>query len=248
MTERTDMMERSGGVALWRQIAERLRIELSEGVWQPGTRLPPEWALAERFGVNRHTVRRAIAALGAEGLLRPDQGRGTFVEDGRFAYPIARRTRFSEIVSRQAREPDGRLISQAREAAERWIVERLALPKGSPVLRLETLHVADGVPMSTATNWFSAKRFPNLVAFYAETGSITRSLAAHGVEDYLRRSTRISARRADAHEIERLALLPGATVLVAEAINVDMAGQPIQFSRTRFAADRVELVVESDQS
>ncbi|MEO1200927.1 MAG: UTRA domain-containing protein [Pseudomonadota bacterium] len=34
-------------------------------------------------------------------------------------------------------------------------------------------------------------------------------------------------------------------VLVTEAVNVDTDGRPIQFSRTRFASDRVQLVVES---
>ena len=89
-------MERRSGVALWRQIADQIRLAIGSGEFAR-RRLPPELALAARFGVNRHTVRGAIAALVQEGVLRAEQGRGTFVEQRkRFAYPIGARTRFSE--------------------------------------------------------------------------------------------------------------------------------------------------------
>jgi GntR family phosphonate transport system transcriptional regulator len=63
------------------------------------------------------------------------------------------------------------------------------------------------------------------------------------VEDYFRQSTVISARHADADDLGALRLAPGAIVLVTVAVNVDVEGRPIQFSETRFAADRVELAV-----
>ena len=74
-------MRWSGAAAsrLWRQIADRIRLAIGSGEFA-GTQLPPEMALAARFGVNRHTVRGAIAALVQEGVLRAEQGRGTFIE------------------------------------------------------------------------------------------------------------------------------------------------------------------------
>ena len=61
-----DMPDRRSGIAVWRQIADRLRQEIAAGQPAEGERLPPENTLSERFGVNRHTVRAAIAALVAE--------------------------------------------------------------------------------------------------------------------------------------------------------------------------------------
>ncbi|WP_248304591.1 phosphonate metabolism transcriptional regulator PhnF [Breoghania sp. L-A4] len=238
-------MERAGGVALWRQIAERLKADIRAGVWAQGSRLPAESALAERFGVNRHTLRRAVAELAAEGLLAARQGRGTFVESVPISYPIASRTRFSEIIGRQARSPGGRLISSSRETASPWLVEKLRLRPGESVHRLETLRVADGVPISLSTSWFSAERFPDLVSRYAETGSVTMALAAHGLEDYTRQRTDISARLAEPEEARWLKLAPGAPVLVNDIVNVDGEGVPIQVSHSRFAAERIQLTVES---
>jgi len=241
------MMERAGGIAFWRQIAEQLRGEIAGGRWPAGTRLPTEAQLAERFGVNRHTVRRAMATLAGEALIRTDQGRGTFVEAAgrRLVYPIGRRTRFSEIVSRQAREPGGRLVGHGREVASAWLAGRLAVALGTPLVRLDTLRVADGVPISFATSWFPEARFPTLVEAYAETGSVTQALARNGVPDYVRASSRIVARLAEPAEAERLGLGPGAAVLEVEALNVDPDGVPIQITRGSFPGDRVEIVVDS---
>ena len=240
-----DNVVRSDGIALWRQIADLLRGEILAGAFAAGDRLPPETALAERFGVNRHTLRRAIASLADEGLVQADQGKGTFVKGQRIAYPIGRRTRFSEIVSRQARQPGGRLISSATVPADVNLASALKVPKGTPLIRLETLSVADGVPISLAESWFPAARFPDLVAAYAETGSITEALRRHGVEDYERKWTRITARPASRSECERLALPTGATVLVTDSLNTDATGEAAHFSSSRFAADRIEIVVKA---
>ncbi|MCP4385272.1 MAG: GntR family transcriptional regulator, partial [Hyphomicrobiales bacterium] len=124
-------VNRADGIALWRQIADILRGGILAGQWSEGAALPTESALAERFGVNRHTVRRAVATLATEGLVRSDQGRGTFVLEARLSYPIGRRTRFSEIVSRQAREPGGRLIGSRIEPADVRIAGFLELPQGT---------------------------------------------------------------------------------------------------------------------
>lgn len=239
-------INRATGIALWRQIADLLRSEIIEGTWPGGAMLPTESALATRFGVNRHTVRRALAALAADGLVRSDQGRGTFALADRLSYPIGRRTRFSEIISGQAREPGGRLIASGVEPAGVDLADTLAVPKGTALTRLETLSVADGVPISTAQSWFPAERFPHLVAIYAETGSITTALSRQGVDDYLRRWTRIRARNAEPVESERLDLPAGSTVLIADSLNEDAAGVPVHFSSTSFAADRIEITVERE--
>ena len=236
-------IERSDGVALWRQIADLLRGEILAGAHPAGERLPPETVLADRFGVNRHTLRRAIASLAAEGLVQADQGKGTFVRGGRLAYPIGRRTRFSEIVSREGRQPGGRLVASATVPADVTLASALGVPKGTPLIRLETLSVADGVPISLAESWFPAERFPDLVSIYAETGSITEALRRHGVADYERTWTRITARPASRTECERLGLATGATVLVTDSPNTDATGAAAHYASSRFAADRVEIFV-----
>jgi GntR family transcriptional regulator, phosphonate transport system regulatory protein len=121
-------MDRRSGVALWRQIADEIRRRIGQGGLARDDRLPPEIELAGIFGVNRHTVRSAIAALVQEGVLRAEQGRGTFVERRRrLSYPIGVRTRFSAGLEGQARERRGRLIASAREPADARVASALGL-------------------------------------------------------------------------------------------------------------------------
>lgn len=238
------LLVRGGGVAAWRRIAERLEAEIAAGVFVPGGKLPAEVLLAGQLGVNRHTVRRAIAFLAERGIVRATRGSGTYVELSPLRYPIGPRTRFSEIASRAGREAWGVLASAAAVPAESETAEALGVAPGGPVLRLVTVHEADGVPISTAVTWLPLPRFEGFDRAYAGAGSITRAFATYGVADYLRLSTRIMARVADAEEAALLELTTGRVLLVVDSVNVDADDARIQATRACFAADRVELVVE----
>ncbi len=243
------VIERRSGVALWRQIADRMRREIGEAALGGDGRMPPETALAERFGVNRHTVRTAIAALVQEGVLRAEQGRGTFVEGRkRLAYPIRSRTRFSEGLAGQSRGLAADLLDHATEKAAADVAKALHLSPGAPVIRLETLSHADGRPVSRARSWFDAERFAGMAEAFAQTRSITASFREFGLADYLRHSTVVTARHAEAGDLKDLRLSPGAIVLVTTAINVDTRGKPVQYSETRFAADRIELHIPGSEA
>ena len=72
-------VDRSIGEPLADQIARQVRDLVDDGSWPPHYRLPSEPALAQQLGVNRGTVRRALATLAEERLLTTVRGRGTFV-------------------------------------------------------------------------------------------------------------------------------------------------------------------------
>ncbi len=233
-----------GGVAMWRRVADALRLDIVGGKLGRGDKLPGETTLATRFDVNRHTVRRALNALQAEGVVQPEQGRGWFVAEARrLSYRIGKRTRFSEGLAGQANRLERKLLATSREPASAAVALSLRLRPGAMTLRIETLAYADGRPLSRATSWFEQKRFENLPAAFERARSITGALRALGVRDYSRARTQISARHADADELRLLKLAPGAILLVSEAIDADVDGRPIQYALSRFPADRLELVV-----
>ena len=242
----TARLQRGLGVALWRQIADGIRSGIAGGLADGSGRLPPEAELAQRFGVNRHTVRAAIAALAHEGVLVSYQGRGTYVRRRqRLVYPIGERTRFSAGIGSQARDTRSEMTEAADEPAPAWVAAALGLEAGAPVIRIESLGRADGVPISRSSSWFPADRFRGIAELFSRTGSMTAALARSGVADYRRSSTAIEARHADEADMRDLQLAPGAIVIVTHAVNSDLAGKPVQCSVTRFAADRVELRVET---
>jgi GntR family phosphonate transport system transcriptional regulator len=233
------------GVTLWRRIADDIEQEIVAGAYASGERLPGEVEIATRFDVNRHTVRRALAELAERGLVRAERGSGTFVAPRRLAYPIGVRTRFSEIVGTAGHEAGGRLVADDEEPATRAVAQRLGLALGEPVVRLEILRSADRVPICVGTTWLPARRMADAAKVFRAKRGLTAIFAHYGIRDYRRQSTHISAAMADAVDAQLLRIAPGRPVLLVESTDVTATGEPLSTKRTRFAADRVELVVES---
>lgn len=236
--------DHSGGVALWRRIADAVRLDIVGGKLAQGDRLPTEAALAERFSAHRHTVRRALAVLAQEGVVGAEQGRGTFVRSARrLSYPIGRRTRFSAGLAGQAGTLATRHLGDRLENASAAVASALRLKPGAKVVRIEGLSLADDTPVSRATTWLSYRRFADFGSRLIALRSFTAVYGSYGVADYSRASTRISARHADVEETSLLRLGPGAILLVSEAVDVDEALEPISYALSRFPADRMELVI-----
>jgi len=240
----TKSQNASGGVALWRQIADAIRLDIVGGKLANGDRLPTEALLAERFSANRHTVRRALAVLAEQGVVVAEQGRGTFVRSiARLSYPIGKRTRFSEGLKGQANALLSFGVGDKIENASARIAKALGIRAGAKVVRSEGVSTADGAPISRSTTWLPFQRFPDFATRLAELRSTTEVFRSYGIEDYSRASTRISARHADVEELRALNLAPGAIVLVSEAVDIDPEGIALSYGLSRFPAERMELVV-----
>ena len=235
----------ASGVALWRQVADGIERGIADGRFAAGEKLPGEMGIAEAYRVNRHTVRRALAALAERGLVRAERGSGTYIEAPRLAYPLRSRTRFSEIVGAGGREPRGQLIEALEQVASRDLARELGLKTGAPLIRIEALRLADRTPICIGTHWLSAERFPDARQVYTGTRSMTKLLAHYGIRDYRRAATRITAGIVDATDAARLDLPLGRPILVVESTDVDARGRPLVTKHVRFAAERVQFLVES---
>lgn len=78
--------------ALYQQVAAAIREAILSGEFEPDALLPSEAQLMARYGVSRPTVRNAIAALRAEGLIDVRHGKGSFVRSaGQPALTLERR-------------------------------------------------------------------------------------------------------------------------------------------------------------
>lgn len=230
----------------WEAIAAVLRADIGSGRFAPGRRLPNETQLAERFGVNRHTLRQAMQALVREGFVQVRHGSGTFARELVLDYALQRRTRMTENVA-EAGERAARGVLEHREAdAAPWAVE-LRVPADSRVVVLTTRASVRGRPVGLSVDAYPLPRFAGLPALVVEHGRITLALQALGVRDYTRARSVVSARLPTAVEADRLARPAGQPVLVVASVDVDAQGTPIQSGVTLFAADAVQLVVRPDE-
>lgn len=233
--------------SIWLRIANEISEAIARSVYKPGQRLPAEHALADQFGVNRHTVRRSLASLCQQGVVRITQGSGTYVEDFAVELIIGKRTRHRQSMTQAGLQ--GRFEVQAAKhiRATAAIAQVLEVPPRSAVLRLQVLGVGAGQPLHASERVFPLPRFDRLEAVLRETGSITDAFTAHGVNDYTRRESRITAQMPSPKVAAMLKQPVNRPVLLVTSVNVDSAGVPIEFATTWFAGDRVKLTVSHDE-
>jgi GntR family transcriptional regulator, phosphonate transport system regulatory protein len=230
---------------LWTAIRDALEGDIAARRLTPGDRLPTEAALAQRFGVNRHTVRRALAALADAGVVHSRRGAGVFVTATATDYRIGARTRFRDNLLTAGQTPQKTVLRLDTLPAAPREAEALRLPTGAPVHLWEGVSLADGVPVSLFRSVFDAARFPDLPAALTRHRSVTAALAEMGVADYTRHSTRLSAELADSVRARHLHVRPGAPLLRAVSVNVDPDGRPVEYGRTWFVGERMQVLIES---
>lgn len=229
---------------LWQQIRDDLQGEIAAGRVTPGDKLPTEAALARRFGVNRHTVRRALAALQSEGVVHARRGAGVFVTNVPVPYRLGPQVRFSQNLAETGHTGARTILRLETVPAEAEEADALEIPKGTPVHLLENVAAIDGVPATHSTCYFPADRLPAFTEGLQGSGSITAALSACGIPDYRRDWTRIRAGRATGQIARHLHMAEGAPILRTISLNRTAEGWPVEYARTSFCADRVEFVVD----
>lgn len=232
--------------AIWKSIADTLLAEIGDGLYRPGDKLPTEADLAARFGVNRHTVRHALGHLAEGGIVHARRGAGVFVALRPADYPIGRRVRFHQNLLASGQLPSRAIHRLETRISTKAEAEALALPAGALVHVMEGVSLADGMPMAAFLSVFPAERLPSLLQALQNIASVTQALAAIGVIDYTRASTRLTAIAATPLLALKLRLTEAAPILRSVSINIDAAGAPIEFGTTWFAGDRVTLTVAPD--
>lgn len=230
----------------WEATRDRIGAEIASGRLPPDSRLPSEPELCRLYDARRHSLRRALAALEAEGKLRVEHGRGTFVERAPLVnYVIGQRTRFRENLNSQGLTASGQSLSEAQIPADARIAKLLGLPVGALVHAISRRGFANELPISLGWSYHDASRFPELAELRRQGVSVTEIYRAHGIEDYQRLRTTIFTRPANEREAPLLMLRPGQSVLIVQKVDVDQAGKPIGFSEAAWAGDRVQFTFET---
>ena len=227
--------------ALWLSIKESLLSEITAGHFPMGVKLPTEAALAQKFGVNRHTVRRALNDLKEDGIIRSRRGAGVFVLHKQTDYQIGKRVRFNQNLLESGRTPSRKLLSLGTRPGDTEEVRQLQLKRGALVHFYEGKSMADNLPIALFRSIFPANRFPDLPKRLQSNPSVTACFSDFGVDDYTRLSTRIAAVLASSTQASQLELQEHTPLLMTTSVNIDNQCKPIEFGTTWFAGDRVSL-------
>ena len=219
---------------LYRQLMQRIRADIASGVYAVHSRIPSEAELSETYQVSRVTVRKALAELTSEGLLRRKQGKGTYVCAPRLKSNLREVTSFHEACLMMGCTPSTKVISAQTVRVEEDVQAELGLADDRAV-EIVRVRLADGEPVMLETN-----RFPmqygelikeDLSASLYHLLSKQGIVASSGVHE-------ISLCYATAQQAKLLGVEPGTALLQLDQLIFDQHGLPLHTSHQVIRGDR----------
>lgn len=219
---------------LYRQLMQRIRADITSGLYPVNSRIPSEAELGEAYQVSRVTVRKALAELTREGLLRRMQGKGTFVCTPRLKSNLREVTSFHEACLMMGCTPGTKVISSGTINAEEELRESLAVTDDE-VVEIIRLRLADQSPVMLETNRFALKY--GFLLTEKLNGSLYHLLSQRGVEA-ASGVHEISLCYATPQQAKLLEVEVGAALLQLDQVIFDQHGVPLHTSHQVIRGDR----------
>jgi GntR family transcriptional regulator len=205
----------------------------------PGSPLPSERLLADRYGLARMTVRGELDRLETEGAVYRLHGRGTFVAVPRVSQ-AGLFSSFTEDMLARGMTPGSLVRSQELVDADSSLARTLEIAQAAPVLAVERVRTADGTPMALERAHLPAARFPGIEEADFEKGSLFKLLASHGVRLH-EADQRVLAVSIGSEEAALLGVEPREPGLRFETLARDADGTPAYHATSLYRGDRYEI-------
>lgn len=151
------IIDRRSPLPLYVQLKDILLQELDEGLYPPGSTLPPEMSLVDVYGLSRATVRQAMKDLEHEGYIRRIQGKGTLVirEKSALKRGLSQLTSFSEDMRAHGYETTTKILNFDIAVAPFRIVQLLHIPENKPVIHLQRLRFVNKMPVAISISYIN---------------------------------------------------------------------------------------------
>jgi len=231
-------------IPLYHQLKTLLLERIRAGEMKPNDRLPAEDELAATHGVSKATVRQALNELAVAGVLRREQGRGTFVAEPKLAQGPREMTSFTDEMRSRGLRPTSKVLKQDVIKAEADVAEKLQIAEGGQVMMLKRLRLADGEPMGIQTAYLSLSLAPQLAQEDFTDASLYAALErkyglwpARAQESYV-------AVLLDRAEAKLLKVAVASPALSAERVSYLTSGQPLELTYSIMRGDRYKIVLD----
>jgi GntR family transcriptional regulator len=228
-------IDRSSPVPLYYQLSQQLVLALEEGRLAPGMQIETELALADRLGLSRPTVRRALKHLVDSGVIVRRRGVGTRVVSPKVRRPLELSSLHADL-QRNGQRPTSVVLTNRVEPATPVVAEALEIAEGTPVTALVRVRYAMDQPIARLTNFLA----PSEIELSSETlqeRGLYELIRAQGVHLHSA-SQVIGARNATPAEARLLAERKNAAVLTVQRISRDDDGIAVEYGNHIYAASR----------
>ena len=197
----------------WEAIRAEVTHRIRTRVWPPGALIPSEEMLAQEFGCARATVNRALKELADAGVLERKRKAGTRVA----TLPVRKATLdipvIRQEVAARGQSYAFRLMRQDLNHTPVTVAARLGLPAGMPMLHLQTLHLAAGVPQVYEDRWLNPAILPSPAPDFTQISANEWLVATIA---FATGDIAFSAEPASPEEAAALGLATGAALFITE--------------------------------
>ncbi|GEK79166.1 GntR family transcriptional regulator [Agrococcus baldri] len=224
------------------QLSELLRAGIADGTLAPGSQLPTEAAIQQKFGISRSVVRQAMAGMTADGLVLRGRGRGSVVAPHHEHHRhVQRMTGLSAQLSTNAGSVGTEVLSLGEDRDAR-AEEALGTAR---LVSLRRRRFADGEAIAVIHTWLPATLVEGLTAAELRDASLHAVLAERFGVPVTAGHRQIRAVPASEQLATELSLSPGDPLLLLEGTSVDDGGSPVEYFSTWHRADRVVFDIDA---
>jgi DNA-binding GntR family transcriptional regulator len=228
-------VDRNSPVPLYFQVARHLEQMIESGDLPTGTRLENENGLADRFGLSRQTMRRAIGYLVDRGLLIRRRGVGTEVGHAKVRRQVELTSLYDDL-AKTRRSPRTQVLSFAVEPAPDEVAAELGLPTGTEVYVFERVRYAETEPLALMHNYVPVSLLRLSAADLEEQG-LYNLFRRSGINLRMAKQS-IGARASTAAEARALGGGKGGPLLTMVRVAYDDQGRAVEHGNHIYRASR----------
>lgn len=220
------------------QLKEILRERIRSGEWKPGSLIPSERELSEKYGISRMTARQAITDLVNEGIFYREQGKGTFVSNRKITQQLIHLTGFTEDIRARGQLPSTKVLTAEMAPADDATAEKLRVEPGTLIFRLQRLRLADDEPLAIEVSQIHFKGCERLLEEDLEHNSLYRVLEAKFGIMLMEADQELEAGLVGNDEAQLLNISPGSPVLFTRRTTYTERNQPIEYAKAMYCGHK----------
>jgi GntR family transcriptional regulator len=232
---------------LYAQVENIIFSRISDGSLPPGTRLPSEDSLVQEYAVSRTTVRAAVQSLIQRGLVEIRRGKGTFVTHPKITQELTELTGFVEDMQALGRRATAKVLDQQIVAATQIVARELALPQGAPVVRIQRVRLADGLPLSFDETYLPKEMGEKVMADNLQTEPIFSLLEQKYRTPLVEAEYRLEAVGADATVARALCVDLGSAIFLIERTSYSTEHRPVDYEKLHYRGDQIRFVTRLER-
>ncbi|XWX03156.1 GntR family transcriptional regulator [Aggregatilineales bacterium SYSU G02658] len=227
---------------LYEQVKDFILHHIQDGTFKPHTRIPSERELAQRFGVNRLTVTKAIKELEQAGLVYVRIGKGTFVAPETYNLQLDTLMSFTEEMRQRGHEVSSRVLNAAMTEANAESAHRLCVPVGTRVAILRRVRCVNDQPIALETSTLLASACPDLFEHHDFTAeSLYAALRTRYKLALAYAEQTLEARAASREEAVLLEMAERAPVLAIQRVTYDDRSRAVEYASSVYRGDRYKF-------